>query len=268
MPELPEVETIVRQIRSGFEGLRILQVEATPARIFQNISPAEFCDALRNKRLQQVWRYGKFLCWKTENFFPVFHLGMSGIFMNNPALSLYPRHIHLRFAFENGKNLYFQDVRKFGKVFLYTDKPDFNRIGIDPLSEEFTLLKFRKLLSLSNKNIKSFLMDQHFVAGVGNIYANEALFLAGISPLHKANKIGRQKTEKLFRAIKKVLSEAIDRFGTTYSAYRTVEGTTGGNQNFLQVYQKNGEVCPVCGTVIRKTIINSRSTFYCPKCQR
>jgi formamidopyrimidine-DNA glycosylase len=268
MPELPEVETIVQQIRSRYKGQIIKQVEAKPERIFQNISAIDFCNALKGKRMVNVQRFGKFIIWNLESIFPVFHLGMSGIFLEDRNKSRLPQHIHINFLFENNMTLYFQDVRKFGKVYLYFSEPDFDGMGIDPLANSFTFDQFLILLKSTGKNIKSLLMDQQIITGVGNIYANEVLFHAGINPLRRANKISRKPAERLFFALKEILVQAIDRFGTTYSAYQTVDGTTGENQNFLKVYQKEGQECINCLRPIVKITINSRSTFYCRHCQK
>ena len=268
MPELPEVETIARQLKKHYLGKVITEVKAKPARIFINCKPKEFSGLLVNKKLKSIDRYGKFMIWQVDGIFPVFHLGMSGIFIQEKKKTLYPKHIHVSFKFADNSSLYFQDVRKFGKIFLYKKRPKFSDLGPDPLAENFTLNNFRKLLNLSGVGIKSFLMDQHRVAGIGNIYANEALYLAGINPFRPANSIKPKESEKLYQAIRFVLEEAISHFGTTYTAYQTVEGNNGENQNFLKVYQKENEPCERCGGKISKVLINNRSTFYCKKCQK
>ncbi len=267
MPELPEVETVARQIRRGYLNRTIRKVDAKPSIIFQNVPAPEFAQRLAGKRLRTVNRYGKFLYWELEDAVPVFHLGMSGIFLKDASRSLYPQHIHLRFQFEDGVNLYFQDVRKFGKIYLYDRPPAFDNLGPDPTDENFTLNTFRKLLNLKTMNVKTFLMDQKQIAGIGNIYANEALFDSRIHPLRPVNEIRAGEAEHLFRSIRKILAAAIENFGTSYTAYRTVEGETGENQNFLKVYQRFGQPCPRCGTAIEKIVLNSRSTFFCPVCQ-
>ncbi len=268
MPELPEVETVARQIRSQFLNKRITEVIAQPAIIFRDITAAQFASELAGKKLDAVRRYGKFLFWQTGNLFPMFHLGMSGIFLRDKKLSMYPQHIHISFEFEDGGNLYFQDARKFSKVYLLRQEPDFDNLGVDPSKENFTLINFRKLLNLKKMNIKTLLMDQKIIAGIGNIYASEILFGCGIRPTRSADSLSSKAAERLFYEIKRVLNAAIQRFGTTYTAYRTVDGSAGTNQNFLKVYQREGEPCIHCGRPIKKIIQNSRSTFYCPKCQR
>jgi formamidopyrimidine-DNA glycosylase len=193
---------------------------------------------------------------------------MSGIFLNDRSLSLYPQHIHLSFNFQDGRSLHFQDVRKFSKVFLYSVPPSFPELGIDPLGENFTLNNFKKLLTLRKIAIKNLLMDQQLIAGIGNIYANEILFQSKINPQRQGDTLSTTEKIRLFNSICLILTEAIDHFGTTYTAYRTVEGEAGENQDFLKVYQKAGEPCSQCGNQIKKIVLNSRSTFYCPKCQQ
>lgn len=268
MPELPEVETIARQIRAHYLNARIARIEARPARIFQNVTAGEFAQRLQGKTLRAVDRHGKLMVWQVDDLYPVFHLGMSGIFIADRRFSRYPGHIHISFYFEGGRELHYQDTRKFGKVFLYRQKPDFDGLGMDPTKENFTLNKLKELLHLKSVNIKTFLMDQHLIAGIGNIYASEILFEAGISPFRPANRITDAEARNLFRAIRGILTAAIDRFGTTYSAYRTVEGGSGENQNFLKVYHRSGQPCPRCGAPVLKARLNNRSTFYCANCQK
>ncbi|GAB4335029.1 MAG: DNA-formamidopyrimidine glycosylase [Calditrichia bacterium] len=268
MPELPEVETIARAIRERYLGKEILRVFAWESRIYKDINANEFASRLSGRRINAVHRVGKYLYFDCGDCYPIFHLGMSGIFLQSRTQSKYPQHIHLEIHFKDGSELCFQDVRKFGKIKLSYHPPQFPELGVEPLSEEFTLHKFSKMLNLKAVRIKNFLMDQSRVAGIGNIYASEALFRAGIHPLRESNSLNREESEKLYLSIREVLREAIERFGTTYSAYRTVTGETGENQNFLNVYQRNGLPCPVCGSEIQKIIVNSRSTFFCENCQR
>jgi formamidopyrimidine-DNA glycosylase len=268
MPELPEVETIANQLRKQYEGKRIISVEARPAIIFKNVKAPEFTKFLANRKLEKINRHGKFMIWHAEGVYPVFHLGMSGIFIGDRERSNYPQHIHISFTFENGNELFFQDVRKFSKVWLYTVIPKFKDVGEDVLSEKFTLNKFKKLLNLRSISIKNLLMDQRMMAGIGNIYASEILFDAGVHPDRKSSGLNEAEIRRLHRTLKKILKLAIGRFGTTYTAYLTVEGSPGENQNFLKVYQRNGQACLKCESPIEKYILNSRSTFYCPKCQK
>ncbi|HFE63263.1 MAG TPA: DNA-formamidopyrimidine glycosylase, partial [Caldithrix sp.] len=205
MPELPEVETTVRQLRQYYLHKRIVKVEAKPVKIFRQISPEEFARSLENRNILAIERHGKFFYWDAEGIFPVFHLGMSGIFIRQKTQLKYPQHLHLAFYFEDGSELYFQDARKFGKIYLLHRKPQFEELGPDPLKENFTLNRFRQLLNSKSINIKTFLMDQKVIAGIGNIYASEILFQAGIHPLRKARSLSAAETKKLHRSILAIL---------------------------------------------------------------
>jgi formamidopyrimidine-DNA glycosylase len=268
MPELPEVETTAIQLRNQYKGMRIIEVLVQPVTIFQNVQPTDFAKRIKGKTLKQISRHGKYLIWEMENLCAVFHLGMSGIFIGDRERSHYPQHIHISFTFEYGNELFFQDVRKFSKVWLHAAIPKFIDVGEDVLSEKFTLNKFKKLLNLRSVSIKNLLMDQRMMAGIGNIYASEILFDAGVHPDRKCSGLNEIEIRRLHRSLKKIIKLAIDRFGTTYTAYLTVEGTPGENQNFLKVYQRDGQFCVNCESPIEKYILNSRSTFYCPKCQK
>jgi formamidopyrimidine-DNA glycosylase len=268
MPELPEVETIRRQLSPIYKNELITQVRVKKVRIFQNVKPAEFSKSLRGKKIIDIDRYGKFLIFDYGDIFAVFHLGMSGVFLKDRSASKYPQHIHVKFYFDSGKEIHFQDVRKFSKIWLFDEQPEFPGLGIDPTTQKFTLNNFQKLLNLRQVNVKSFLMNQSNIAGIGNIYANEILFNAGISPLRKLNKLTEGEIIKLYSSIKLILNQATKKFGTSYSAYRTVSGEQGTNQHFLKVYQRYSQNCFKCNTIIEKVIIDSRSTFYCPNCQK
>ncbi|MFZ0389316.1 MAG: bifunctional DNA-formamidopyrimidine glycosylase/DNA-(apurinic or apyrimidinic site) lyase [Calditrichia bacterium] len=267
MPELPEVETIARQIRRYFLNRTIKHIEAKPVKIFQNVTALEFQQALSGKPVQSVNRIGKYLWWQVGDVFPVFHLGMSGIFIRDKKQSRQPKHIHISFIFQDGEKLYFQDVRKFSKIYLYGEAPQFPDLGVDPANGEFSLSKLQELLRPQKMNIKSFLMNQNIIAGIGNIYASEILFNAGISPFRSSRSIKGDEIEKLFQSIQKILEDAIRNYGTTYSAYQTVEGQSGRNQEFLKVYQRADKPCYNCGGTVEKIVQNSRSTFFCKKCQ-
>jgi formamidopyrimidine-DNA glycosylase len=273
MPELPEVETIRRQLIPLYQGEIIRKVNLKTPSLLKNGTVKNFQRDLAGKLLVDFLRRGKFLrgkflIFRCEDVFPVFHLGMSGIFLQNKAESRYPQHIHLEMRFESGKGLYFQDVRKFGNIRLYKEKPHFPELGIEPFSEELTPEKMAEMLRSKKMNIKQFLMNQANIAGIGNIYASEILFEAFISPLRRTNELNEEESAALHRATGSVLTASIEKFGTTYSAYRTVAGTAGENQHFLKVYQRAGEGCYRCGSIIQKMVLGSRSTFYCGGCQK
>lgn len=267
MPELPEVETIRRQLIPLYRGEVIRKVNLKTPSLLKNYPAKDFQHELTGKQVVDFFRRGKFLIFHCGEVYPVFHLGMSGIFLQSKAESRYPQHIHLEMKFESGKVLYFQDMRKFGNIRLYKELPQFPELGIEPLNGEFTVAKLAEMLCSKKMNIKQFLMSQEYIAGIGNIYASEILFEAQISPLRRAFELNDAESAALHRAIGTILISSIEKFGTTYSAYRTVAGTRGGNQHFLRVYQRAGEGCYRCRGVVRKIVLGSRSTFYCENCQ-
>ncbi len=268
MPELPEVETIRRQLEPLYQGDVITKVNARTPYLLKNCSPQTFSSAISGKKIDRFSRKGKFLVFECQGVFPVFHLGMSGIFLKDKAESKYPQHIHVELYFDSGKQLFFQDMRKFGKVWLYNNYPEFPTLGLDPTITEMTIEWLQAMLTNRKMNMKAFLMDQSIIAGIGNIYASEILFQSAISPLRKANKLSTHETKSLHGAIHNVLTSAIEKFGTTYSAYRTINGLSGENQNFLAVYQRDGESCVTCDGLIKKIVLGSRSTFFCENCQK
>lgn len=268
MPELPEVETIRLQLLPVAQGREIETVRVHNLVQLQNCSVREFRKALQGRRIKDISRRGKYLIFHCAPAFAVFHLGMSGIFLRSRRDSRFPQHIHVDIKLKGDGHLYFQDARKFGKIWLFDQPPQLPQLGIDPISDRLTAADFQHMLQGSQTNIKLFLMDQSRIAGIGNIYASEMLHRAKISPLRRAGELNPVEVKTLHRALKKILSSAIENFGTTYSAYRTVNGSTGRNQNFLKVYQREALPCLTCGESIRKVIQGSRSTFYCPRCQQ
>ncbi len=268
MPELPEVETIRRQLKKYYLGERITEVTVYTPVLLQNITSRQLQENVRGTTIRDIRRRGKLLIFVLDTHWLVFHLGMSGIFLRHAAQSRQPRHIHLMFDLTSEKRLFYQDVRKFGKIWFYSHPVPFHHLGIEPLSKDFTLNNLKKLLHLKRMNIKRFLMEQSIIAGIGNIYANEILFRARISPERMTRSLAEEEVRRLYKAVPLVLRRAVDRLGTTYRAYRTVEGESGENQNFLNVYQQDGKPCRRCGTRIQKIVIGNRSTFYCPLCQR
>lgn len=267
MPELPEVETIRRQLLPLCRGQVIDTVAVKTPYLLKNCTAAVFQDALRGRRVTDLSRIGKYLIWECEGVYPVFHLGMSGIFLLDRRESRYPQHIHVEIRFAAGQSLYFQDMRKFGKIWLYPRFPEIPTLGTDPVTGIITPAQLLEWLQRRSTTLKQFLMNQTPIAGIGNIYASEILFEAALSPYRKTDTLTAGEAERLLQAIGRILNDAIERFGTTYSAYRTVNGQSGENQNFLKVYQREGRPCVSCGETIVKTVMGSRSTFYCPRCQ-
>lgn len=265
MPELPEVETIVLELRPLIIGKTIGKVILSwPRTVEGNLD--EFAPTLINKKIIRIERRGKYLCFYFDNGQCLtIHLRMTGklIFMPDEKDKKY---IRLTFEFTDLSSLYFVDVRKFGRMRLWSDtEPLLPRLGAEPLEEKII---FQTLSNLkSRRAIKAVLLDQEILAGVGNIYADEVLFMAGIHPLTPANKISEQQLQKLSRHLPQILNMAIRNKGTTISDYRRTDQSIGEYQFVLNVYGRTAEPCNKCQTPITRIRINSRSSHFCPKCQ-
>ena len=291
MPELPEVETIRRGLEGRVEGLEILGIEATGSRIFQ-IDPAEMAAALEGKCFVGLERLGKFLIFRLQGRTLVVHLGMTGQltlrqpevrdaegFFRHPVTGLQrvrqhapDRHTHFQIHFENGSSLLYRDTRMFGKVYLLSPAEAardrfFARLGLEPFSDEYRLGAFLRRFRGRTLAVKSLLLDQGFVAGVGNIYADEALFEANLHPLRRVTTLRRYEKERLFQTIKIVLEKGIHFGGTSMRDYINSDGATGSFQEKLLVYGRRGEECFLCGTEVEKIIVSQRGTHFCPTCQ-
>ena len=271
MPELPEVETTRRGIAPHICGQRIAGLIVRQPRLRWPV-PEQLTRQIKGARITRLWRRGKYLLIATDGGTLIIHLGMSGslrIIKDDTAPGV---HDHIDLLLENGGRLRFRDPRRFG-AWLWTEQPPethplLNELGPEPLSSAFNTEYFHRLSRGRKLAIKSLLMNSHAVAGVGNIYANEALFLAGIHPTRAAGRISQARYEKLVVALKRVLNESILQGGTTLRDFTSGEGKPGYFQQSLSVYAKPGQPCPICSTPIRETRTAQRSTFYCPHCQR
>ncbi len=280
MPELPEVETIAAGVHERIHGERIKAVEvgkkAEPFR-----TPAEeMAEGLRGKRILRVYRVGKHIVFdlaegraKSPTAQWIVHLGMTGrLLVAAPDVPL-PAHAHAVLLLSSGRELRFVDPRRFGRLSFYALRDGthpgaapFQGPGREPLTigkEEFAeLFRGRKLA------IKAALLNQKFLHGVGNIYADESLFRAGIRPTKSAGKLTREELARLHKGLQKVLEEAISLGGSSVSDYVDADGAKGFFQLEHRVYLRTGQPCRVCGTPVRRTLIAGRGTHYCPKCQR
>lgn len=269
MPELPEVETVKRGVSPYLLGNKIARIEVRNGRLRYPVG--EEIHALEGETVQTVSRRAKYLLIETDNYRLVVHLGMSG------AISVFdsdfsPRkHDHLIIHLESGKALFYNDARRFGFARTYgiDEMPDYlNQLAPEPLSDAFNLAYFSGLLKDRKRAIKTVLMDQKMVVGVGNIYANESLFLSKINPHREARSLTKEEQETLLGNIKKVLEKAIEQGGTTLKDFSKPDGTPGYFAQELLVYGREGKPCPNCDAPIIRTVITQRSTFYCESCQR
>ncbi len=271
MPELPEVETVRQQLKKTLSDQpTVTQVKALRADLR---FPIPELSGLKNQKIFDIQRRAKYLLFQLNNNVLISHLGMTGYwrFLKDEFLN---KHDHLIIGLSNGKNLVYNDPRRFGFVdLLEKDNIESSRwlhhLGPEPWDEElFTAKYMQKKAKSSQRNIKVFLMDQEVVVGVGNIYASEALFQAGIDPKKKAGRLKLAEWQKLVQVIPQILKQAVQGGGTTLRDYRNVFGGYGGHQVALKVYGRADEPCVVCKEPIKKAVMGGRSTYWCSKCQK
>jgi formamidopyrimidine-DNA glycosylase len=275
MPELPEVEHVVRALRRAVVGRRILAAEIKLPRLLAGSSTISLKRKLRGARIDAVGRRGKYIAVEFDNQQVLLvHLRMTGKFLciaNNTPL---PAYAHVVFYLDDDRRLVFCDMRQFGRMWLLPARdllmlPQVEALAPEPLSEAFSLGYVVKTLSKSRRSLKQLLLDQTRILGLGNIYASEALFLARISPLKSAHTLSKQRASRLHQAIRDVLQEAIDAGSTLRIDMTDANGSYfGTTERFWRVYERAGEPCVNCGTRIRRVVQGGRSTYYCPRCQR
>jgi len=277
MPELPEVETIARHLKAQLVGQYIGQVEVRWPRCIATPTATQFAHEFVGREILDVGRRGKFVIVSlSESKFLLVHLRMTGRLILEDAshpgtseeITLDP-HTHVIFYFVSGKALCFRDTRKFGRLYLVNEPAEIvGDLGPEPLSDDLTPQALYELLRGHRKRLKPLLADQRLLAGLGNIYIDEALWEARIHPLRHAHTLSVEEAARLHTAIRTVLSRAIKNLGTTLRDYRTPLGELGEHQEALAVYGRQGEPCPRCGEPIRREVVGGRGTWYCPSCQR
>jgi formamidopyrimidine-DNA glycosylase len=263
LPELPEVETVVRSIRP-LVGRRIATAEFRNLRILRGGNPDHMAARLAGRRIKAIVRYGKFIVATLDDgSYLMIHLGMTGkLLLGGPS----GKHTHAIFTFDKGVLLY-DDSRQFGAIEFHETFPArVARLGPEPLEVSFA--DFAADLARRKTRIKSLLLNQTFLRGVGNIYADEALFRAGIHPQALTSRIRKDRARKLYDAIIAVLNEAIEAGGSSISDYVDAEGREGFFQIHHRVYGRTGEPCVTCGTPIKRVIVTQRSSHFCPRCQK
>jgi formamidopyrimidine-DNA glycosylase len=271
MPELPEVETIVRGLQKGARGAVIGRVEVLRPDLIEGGTAEEFAGCVRGAKIRGVTRRAKNIVFDLGGSRLVVNLGMTGRLLLADARAPLPTHLGVRFDLQDGRVILYQDVRRFGRLECLPAQGWEERaslLGHEPLSAELTPEVLRELAGRSRVAVKSWLMDQRRIVGVGNIYASEALFRAGIDPRRPANTLTADDAARLHQAIREVLLEAIRFRGTTLLDYRDSSGERGGFAARLKVYDRKGAACPRCETPIERIVQGGRSTFFCPHCQR
>jgi formamidopyrimidine-DNA glycosylase len=281
MPELPEVETVARDLRPKLVGATIVGARTNWVRTLRSQDPVAFADGVTGRTVEAVGRRAKLVVVDlTGGAALTIHLKMTGQIFVVPADWPEDAYIRLVLELEDGREVRFRDIRKFGKIGLYSRDPVsgelveeiggravFAAIGPEPLDPDFTLRDFRKLIRRRKGRLKPLLTDQSFLAGVGNIYADEALWRSKLHPLRSATSLRPPDERRLYDAIRTILAEAVERRGSSIDDYTAPDGD-GSMQEQLDVYQRTGEPCPRCGHPIKRIVIGARSTHFCSFCQR
>lgn len=274
MPELPEVETVKCTLQAKLTGLTFTGAQVMLPKILRELEPEEFNKKIKNKKILKVSRRGKYLLINLSGGYTMaVHLRMTGrlVYISDdrpPA-----KHTHVVFHLDNGHRLFFADMRQFGMIWLAPTSSleslsGYKDLGVEPLDECFTRDFLKKELRRRHTRIKPLLLDQRFIAGLGNIYTDEALYRAGVDPERLAKTLTPRETAKLYHAVKDVLSEGIEHRGTTFRDFIDGDGRTGGYQEHLRVYNREGKPCPHCGRAIQKKKVGGRGSYYCPACQK
>ena len=286
MPELPEVETIARTLRPELVGRKIVSARLLWAQTLATPSPAEFEERIVGQAIVDVGRRAKYLNFQLTAFNLLVHLRMSGDLYTKDGADPYPagtmstgshrpdvpsggqalpdKHDRLRLGLSDGRLLVFNDTRKFGRIWLVADADEVTGgLGPEPFDPSFTAQLLYDNLHRRRRQVKPLLLDQRFLAGLGNIYTDEVLHLSGVHPLRLSDTISAPEAEKLFHAIRTVLQSGIDHNGASFDwVYRG-----GSFQNYFRVYNRTGQPCPVCGTLVRRMVVGPRGTHFCPTCQ-
>lgn len=273
MPELPEVETVLRILEQQIQNTRITEIEVPYEKIIDNVSVDEFCSLLRKEAFQSFTRKGKYLIFGMQEVTLVVHLRMEGKFYLRDANEIFDqKHVHLIFHLSDGRRLCYHDTRKFGRFYVYQKGLPLDclrQVGLEPwdASLDATWL-YEKVKKHSKMTVKDFLLDQRFIAGIGNIYANEICFHIAVHPESRVSSLTKKLCQELIDAVRIILERAIAMGGTTIRSYTSSLGVTGRFQLTLSVYQKDGEMCERCGATIRRSLLHGRGTFFCPGCQK
>lgn len=272
MPELPEVETVVREIRPVIVGKKFWKFKALNESTFLP-SVDVFESVLPGKVVRGVSRKGKYILIELSgDFVMVVHLRMTGMLLFKPSERL-KKFVRGEFTFSDATKLLYSDIRKFGKVWLY-HKTEYlkatgmNRLGVDPIVEKFDLELLEKLYLKQKGFLKNRLLDQSVIAGIGNIYADEIAFRIGLHPSTRLEKLNKTDVAHLHKAILECLEEGIANNGTTIADFVGTRGDAGKNQDYLRIYGRTGNPCYVCGTKVQKTRVAGRGTYFCVKCQK
>lgn len=287
MPELPEVETTIRKLKSKIIKRKIVNLWTDFPKIIRgNID--KFLKEIKNRKIENIFRRGKNIIFELENNRAfLIHLKLTGHLLfgkwrkenekwqpteKGPLEEPINRFIHLILFLDNKEMFALSDLRKFAKLVFGTkkeilDSPEIKKLGPEPLEKNFSFDDFDKRLGLKRGKIKQILMDQEIIAGIGNIYSDEILWEAKIHPLRETQNLNKEDKKRIFRAMKKILKKAIELGGESISDYRDPEGEKGRFDKLRKVYRREGEKCSSCGTIIKRIKIRNRSSYFCARCQ-
>jgi len=268
MPELPEVETIVNSLRPCVVGQTITGIVIRDTRPIQQIRVDEFCERLMGRKINSLSRRGKYIIFglsHKENL--IVHLRMTGALLWNPTGP--EPFSRLEFILDDLSRLVYTDVRRFGTFCLAKDPEKIvGKLGIEPLSSEFTCSALAGYVGTRSTSVKTALLNQERIAGIGNMYADEALFAAGIHPLRPADSLKPQEIAALHRSIRSVLKKAVENQGASIRNYRRPDGAAGRAHEEFAVAHRGGRPCPRCSTAVTRIVVGQRGTYLCPRCQR
>lgn len=273
MPELPEVETVVRGLRAKVVGRIIKKVNIYYENIIEYPDVCSFQKKIKNQKINEINRYGKWIIFVLDDYYLLSHLRMEGKYFLKSKGATLEKHEHVSFVLDNDRELRYMDVRKFGKMQLI-EKENINKIGpflemgLEPWDKKLNGVYLKEKFLRKKLPIKSCLLDQRIIVGIGNIYADEILFLSKINPLKEANSLSLKELERIIDNTKLVLEKAIEKGGTTIRSYTSLNGIHGLFQQELYVHSKDGQKCLICGSDILKIKVGGRGTYYCPKCQK
>ena len=270
MPELPEVQTTINELKPYVIGKRVERVDVLADKTIAEPSVDGFRKGLLGRKITALNRRGKHLVFELDNGqFLITHLRMTGSLILKPAAEGPEKFIRVIIYLDNGTAIHFRDVRRFGRMWLVKDKDSVvGRLGPEPLDPQFTPGTLAQILDNRKIDIKSLLLDQTLIAGIGNMYADEALYYARIHPLRAANSLTRAEIKKLHEAIQKVLNQGIRNKGASTETYIRPEGAKGEAHLEFRVAHQKGKECPVCGGPIDRIVVHQRGTFFCPRCQK
>lgn len=271
MPELPEVETVVRTLEYQIQDAVIQKVQVLYPKIVEHVAVDEFVSRLQSQRFVQFKRRGKYLLFELDKDVLVCHLRMEGKFYVEKDLSLVDKHTHIIFELADGRYVLYHDVRKFGRMYLYhKDEPlvALQKLGYEPWDTRLDVNYIKHKIRNGKEPLKAFLLDQSVICGIGNIYANEICYAVSLLPSTSVGMLSDEKWEQVIQETRRILQEAIACGGTTIRSYTSSLGVDGRFQISLMVHGRVNEPCKKCNATIQKVMLKGRGTYYCPRCQK